>query len=111
MGDARRGRGHHMDSVPPCRCRHFGRGSTCYRIGLRSFRHGHPVTGSVGRDVELEDTLCGWPMVGGTLWLSQVTGGPTTGCRRRRACWEVVCRHDGRSPTAPEPERWAVEGV
>jgi len=25
----------------------------------------------------------------------------TTGCRRRWAGWEVVCRRDGRSPTAP----------
>jgi len=30
----------------------------------------------------------------------------TTGCRRRRAGWESICRRVGRSPTAPEPERW-----
>ena len=29
----------------------------------------------------------------------------TTGCRRRRAGWEVLGRRVGRSPTAPEPER------
>src|SRR5262245_23250242 len=35
----------------------------------------------------------------------------TTGCRRRWAAWEAMGRRVGRSPTAPEPERWADRGV
>src|SRR5881296_3128760 len=34
----------------------------------------------------------------------------TTACRRQRAGWEVLGRRVGRSPAAPDAERWADEG-